>query len=81
MSNSLSNNISLKTWTAERHDLKEGTATTTSENWIETSKRVSKQRVVQIIAKIVLPLITTAFVLFYIFVAAYIYNKPELKYK
>ena len=82
MSRSLSNKIFPKTWPAESHDLKEGTATTIiSENWLETSKKVTKQRVVQIFARIFLPLITTAFVLFYISAAAYIYNNPELKYK
>ena len=71
-----------KTWTAERQDLRKETASTiTSERWIETPKRVSKQRVVQIFARIVLPLITTAFVLFYISAAAYIFKNPELKYK
>ena len=52
-----------------------------SEKWIGTTKKVSKQRIVQIFSRIVLPLITATFVLLYISAATYIYNNPELKYK
>ena len=62
--------------------MKEGSAITTiSEKWRGTSKRVSKQRVVQIFARIILPLLTATFVLIYISAAAYIYNHPELNYE
>ena len=57
----------LQTWTAD--DLKKG-----------ATKKVSKQRIIQIFGRIVLPTTTAAFVLFYISVAAYIYNNPKLNY-
>ena len=58
-----------QTWTAEGNDMQKG-----------TTKKISKQRIVQILGRFVLPLITAAFVLLYISVAAYIYNSPALKY-
>ena len=43
--------------------------------------RLSNQRIVQIFGRIVLPSITAAFVLLYIFAAAYLYSHPALKYQ
>ena len=58
-----------QTWTSEGDDLDK-----------VAKKKITKQRIVQILGRIVLPTITAAFVLLYIFVAAYIYNNPKLNY-
>ena len=76
----IKNNVQI--WTAEGVDLKNETdKPVVSEKWIGTTKKVSKQRIVQIFSRIVLPFTTGAFVLLYILAAAYIYNNPDLKYK
>ena len=76
----IKNNVQI--WTAEGVDLKNETdKPVVSKKWIGTTKKVSKQRIVQIFSRIVLPFTTGAFVLLYILAAAYIYNNPDLKYK
>ena len=45
-----------------------------------STKSISKQRIIQILGRIVLPSVTAAFVLIYIFAAAYLYTHPALKY-
>ena len=43
--------------------------------------KMSKQRIIQIFGRIILPSITAAFVLVYIVAAAYLYSHPSLKYQ